>query len=130
MPKDNSCFECKFLDGLTYQCKLPLICRRGELFVKRPDANNDPKNDRHYALCAELHKLYRAKDDDYGSSFSKTRAKYHDSILIRLNDKLNRLETLYSGKAPNVTDEKIDDTLMDMAGYCILELVERGMEGK
>lgn len=126
----SKCKDCKYANTETNNCNMPLLCVNHRYFVQRVEKPSNTRFDKHHALCAELHKLYKAKDDDYGSSFSKTRAKYNDSILIRLNDKLNRLETLYSGKAPNITDEKIDDTLMDMAGYCILELVERGMEGK
>lgn len=84
--------------------------------------------DIHKKLCIELNKLYKAKDADYGSSYKKTRIKYPMSVLIRLNDKLNRLETLFNNDA-KVADESIDDTLMDMAGYCLLELTERRLDG-
>lgn len=44
-------------------------------------------------------------------------------------DKLERLKTLLGkGEQAQVTDESIDDTLMDMANYCIMELVERRLE--
>lgn len=80
----------------------------------------------HKTICDQLHGMYAEKNADYGDSFSKTRAKYGDAILIRLTDKLNRLEELLlSGRTPCVVNESIDDTLADLANYCILELVER-----
>ena len=72
-----------------------------------------------------LNTTYKAKNADYGDSFAKVRAKFPNAILIRLNDKLERLERLYAGAVQQVKDESIDDTLLDLANYCIMELVER-----
>ena len=49
-------------------------------------------------------------------------------ILVRLHDKLNRLDTLLLRGNQKVKDESIEDTLRDLAGYAILELVEREFE--
>lgn len=78
----------------------------------------------HKEICNNLHETYEAKNADYGDSFALVRGKYPNAILIRLNDKLNRLETLMNGGKQHV-DESIDDTLLDLANYCIMELVER-----
>lgn len=78
----------------------------------------------HKEICNNLHETYEAKNADYGDSFALVRGKYPNAILIRLNDKLNRLETLVNGGKQHV-DESIDDTLLDLANYCIMELVER-----
>ena len=44
-------------------------------------------------------------------------------------DKLERLKTLLGkGEQAQVIDEVVDDTLMDMANYCIMELIERKFE--
>lgn len=45
------------------------------------------------------------------------------SFLVRLEDKLNRVRTLSKQEA-NVADEKIEDTLLDMANYAILAVLE------
>ena len=79
----------------------------------------------HQEVCQELHNTYRRKNHDYGDSFATLRQEYPNAILIRLGDKYNRLKALMSGKAAQVKDESIDDTLLDLANYCILELVER-----
>ena len=82
----------------------------------------------HHDLCEKLYTTYAAKNHDYGDSFSKVRNKFPNAILIRLNDKLNRLETLMSGANAAVSDESIDDTLLDLANYALLELVDREAE--
>lgn len=82
----------------------------------------------HKEICNNLHETYEAKNADYGDSFALVRGKYPNAILIRLNDKLNRLETLLNGSHQHVNDESIDDTLLDLANYCIMELVERRID--
>lgn len=87
------------------------------------------KVDYHKKICAELSEIYEKKNNDYGNSFSILRDEYPDSILIRIFDKYNRLKTLIKGETQQVNDESIDDTLVDMANYCIMELIERNYNG-
>ena len=84
-----------------------------------------PKEDIHQEICRQMHNTYRRKNHDYGDSFATLRQEYPNAILIRLGDKYNRLKALMSGEVAQVKDESIDDTLLDLANYCILELVER-----
>lgn len=84
-----------------------------------------PKEDIHQEICKQMHNTYRRKNHDYGDSFATLRQEYPNAILIRLGDKYNRLKALMSGEVAQVKDESIDDTLLDLANYCILELVER-----
>ena len=49
------------------------------------------------------------------------------SFLVRIQDKLNRLKTL-SKQDSLVKDEKIEDTLIDLANYSILALIELKLE--
>lgn len=85
----------------------------------------------HKSVCDEMHDTYVAKNSDYGDSFSKLRKEYGNiAILIRLSDKLERLKTLMLGdKPPEVTGESIDDTLLDLANYAVMEVVERKIDG-
>lgn len=80
-------------------------------------------------ITEEMLKLYIRKNTDYGSSVSDT---YRDfglvSFLVRLQDKLNRLKTL-SKQESLVKDEKIEDTLIDLANYSILALIELKLDG-
>lgn len=79
----------------------------------------------HANICEKMHDTYIRKNTDYGDAFAKLRQKFPNAILVRLNDKLNRLESLYESGNVLVTDETIDDTLLDLANYCVMELVER-----
>ena len=89
--------------------------------------NNEikPKEVIHQEICKQMHNTHRRKNHDYGDSFATLRQEYPNAILIRLGDKYNRLKALMSGEVAQVKDESIDDTLLDLANYCILELVER-----
>ena len=81
----------------------------------------------HKKLTEDLHDLYVRKNADYGDSFRKVREDIPNAILVRLSDKMNRLKTLMTKPEDEqkVMDESIDDTLMDIANYALLELVER-----
>lgn len=81
----------------------------------------------HKEICDTLNKTYEAKNADYGDSFGKLRQEFPDAILIRLTDKLERLKTLYSGGKCAV-DESIEDTLLDLANYAIMEVIERTLD--
>lgn len=72
-----------------------------------------------------MRNLYEKKNMDYGDSFSKSFAKWGLPMsCIRLGDKLNRLESFAKGKEMQVTDESVVDTLMDLANYAIMTIVE------
>lgn len=65
----------------------------------------------------------------YGNSFAQLRLRRPDSILTRLYDKYLRLESLLDQPdAAKVKDESVEDTLRDLANYCIMELIERKLE--
>ena len=82
------------------------------------------KLEMHKEICERMTKLYDAKNHDYGDSFVKLRAEYPESICYRLTDKLNRLKTLYKTNNHHVKDESVEDTLIDIANYCVMELIE------
>lgn len=88
------------------------------------------KVEMHKAVSAELAKIYESKNHDYGDSFGKGYGEYGMTMpVIRLEDKLNRLKALL--KAENkVKDESIDDTLMDLANYAIMTIIERRLENE
>lgn len=85
------------------------------------------KNDnvkRHMDVCAELNMLYERKNHDYGDSFHKSFEEFGLTMAaIRMSDKLNRFKTLLRSQA-QVEDESVRDTLMDLANYAILTVME------
>ena len=71
-------------------------------------------------LLDHLLDTYVAKNQDYGNSFEI--GLDEDglvSLKTRLRDKFMRFSTLIDHTAA-VKDEKIEDTLLDMANYCIM----------
>lgn len=78
----------------------------------------------HKDILDNLHQLYTSKNSDYDNSVHDTYEKYGlISFLVRLEDKLNRARTISKQEAL-VKDEKIEDTLLDMANYAILAVME------
>ena len=56
-------------------------------------------------------------------SFDKTVDEYGLSVIcLRLEDKLNRLKSIVLENRKDFGDEKLEDTLKDLAGYSILSL--------
>ena len=83
----------------------------------------------HKNICDSLNDLYKKKNQDYGDSFSKSYKEYGLTMsCIRLEDKLNRLKSLNKNGNAQVKDESIQDTLMDLANYAIMTLIE--LEGE
>lgn len=78
----------------------------------------------HKKVCDELAELYRRKNHDYGDSFHKSYEEFGLTMAaIRLDDKLNRFKTLIKVEG-EVKDESIRDTLIDLANYAILTVME------
>lgn len=75
-------------------------------------------------ITDEMLKTYVAKNHDYGDSFGQT---YHElgiiSAITRIRDKSNRLVSLTT-KGKQLVQESIEDTLLDLANYCIMTVIE------
>ena len=82
---------------------------------------------RHKEICEELNKIYAQKNHDYGNSFGETFDKLGIiSAVTRISDKYNRLVSLCAKpeEERKVKDESITDTLLDMANYCMMTVIE------
>lgn len=87
--------------------------------------NKEEKIKFHQELLDDLHKLYIAKNSDYGDSVHDTYVKYGlTSYLVRVEDKINRARTLSQKGNQKVLDEKMTDTLLDAANYLILAVID------
>lgn len=74
-------------------------------------------------ITNSLTRIYQAKNQDYGNSFEKSLYKFGlVASIIRLSDKMNRIEVLSQTKA-KVKDESIEDTLLDLANYAIMTVI-------
>lgn len=78
-----------------------------------------------------LRNLYDKKNRDYGDVFSKSFDEWGlPMVCIRLTDKLNRLKSFAKNQEILVKDERVEDTLMDLANYAIMALIELGSKGE
>lgn len=83
------------------------------------------KKQRHLGLCRELNELYCQKNQDYGDSFHKTFVEEGFAVArIKLGDKLERFKTLSKGAEQLVKDESMRDTLIDLANYALMTILE------
>lgn len=90
------------------------------------DIYTDSKVERHKRICNELNALFARKNHDYGDSFHKTFLEEGIAMpRIRLSDKLERFKRLSNPSATQqVSDESIRDTLLDLANYAIMTVLE------
>lgn len=84
----------------------------------------------HSKLCEDLHALYVRKNNDYGDSFHTTFLE-EGMVMPRLilSDKLYLFKNLsrkYGNKIfeQQVINESLEDTLMDMANYALMTILE------
>ena len=81
--------------------------------------------ERHLILCNRLNAIYSQKNKAYGNSFGETFEKLGIiSAITRISDKYNRLVNLATHTDVDNGDEAIEDTLLDMANYCLMTYME------
>lgn len=80
---------------------------------------------KHEQMCNEIHEMYIKKNSDYGDSVGELYRRLGDiSFLTRISDKYNRLMNLMTKENPEQHFESVQDTIQDMANYCIIWLME------
>lgn len=85
------------------------------------------KVEAHRAICTHLTETYEKKNHDYGDSFGDSFRRFGPvSALVRIYDKFNRIASLINlpESERKVKDESVKDTLLDMANYCIMTVIE------
>lgn len=134
--KSHKCIECPLfqfngaIDGCCESNRDETIIRDYAIVFgfrnPTPDASAQPDNvQRHESICHELNALYARKNADYGDSFHKTYVEEGMTMArIRLSDKLERFKQLTRSNEQNVHDESVRDTLIDLANYAILTVME------
>lgn len=89
------------------------------------------KVDKHKMLCQELNTIYEKKNHDYGDSFHKTFLEEGYAMSrIRLSDKLERFKTLSRTGEQKVNDESMRDSLLDLANYALMTVLEMEDQSK
>ena len=78
-------------------------------------------------ITEKMRETFLKKNHDCGNSFHETWDEFGDkgiiTALTQISHKYHRLINIGLGTKPLV-DESIDDTLLDMANYCILTIME------
>lgn len=96
-----------------------------EEMIKAVEENNKlPESANQFKDIAKgMIETYVRKNHDYGNSFDKSLDKFGlVASVVRIGDKMNRIESLVQKKAM-VQDESIKDTLLDMASYCVMTIM-------
>lgn len=84
----------------------------------------EPTMSTHEEVCKRLTKIYHDKNADYGDSFKKSFSEFGMIMpCIRLGDKYNRLCSI-TKNGSRVSDESTIDTLLDLANYAIMTVME------
>ena len=136
-------------NGYIYCCNCPLyttdngVCKDGgscsncdgyedayiriQKFLNADAAAEKPstKVEKHAEICKSLTALYERKNHDYGDSFGISfKEEGMAMVRIRLGDKFNRFKNLSRNAGQLVMDESIKDTLLDLANYAIMTVIE------
>lgn len=77
-------------------------------------------------IVEEMNALYQKKNADYGDSFHRAWKKFGHTVgLVYMDAKMNRITQLLAHpEAQQVHSEKIEDTLIDLANYAVLTIME------
>lgn len=79
------------------------------------------------AASKKLAEILSKKNRDYGDAASSPPllAPHIDAgtaILVRMSDKVNRIKNLL-GAGKSEVNESLEDSVLDLAGYCLLYLI-------
>lgn len=92
-------------------------------FEMAPDSTPEVKS--FIDVTEKMTKIFIAKNHDYGNSFAETvRELGVVAGFATIMNKFNRLKNIIKGTKPLVDGETIEDTLLDMANYCIMLNIE------
>lgn len=76
-------------------------------------------------LTGEMVALYERKNKDYGDSFTEMYREWGPMYpMSRMQEKLRRaIQLMRSGEA-QIPEEKVTDTLLDLANYALMTIME------
>ena len=99
-------------------------------FADTTDISNEEALALYDKYITATKELMYAKNHDYGDSFHQTFIEEGMAMArIRLGDKFSRFKTLSRGGGQKVNDESIRDTLIDLANYAIMTVLEMDEAG-
>lgn len=82
--------------------------------------NNIKRTEQLKTIQLEALELFDKKNKDYGDAF----ANYGTiGVLVRLGDKISRLQSIEKNSITMVNDEKMRDTLIDLHNYAAMAIM-------
>lgn len=111
VPEDKETAECVEVCVTWYQAMAIIVLDLVKTYGHSPTPSAE-----------SVYPLLRSKQEDYG--YDNIHRFGRDGVLVRMHDKIARLENL--AKHRDLTDadhpnhETIDDTLRDLIGYCLI----------
>lgn len=109
--------------GVSIEALNPIRSVMNELKILGQRPELDSSVDSFMDITTNMAKTYAAKNHDYGNSFDRSLNKFGlIAGLVRMGDKMNRLESLVNKKAM-VKNESIKDTLLDLANYATMTVM-------
>lgn len=77
-------------------------------------------------ITEEMLDIYSKKNKDYGNSFERSLDEFGKiAYIVRASDKMERIKAL-ADTENLVKDESFDDTVRDLANYCVMYLMWSG----
>ena len=84
-----------------------------------------------FELLEKMKDIHLKKDADYAGDMPLKNLRYSENfgieawrgVLIRMGDKWSRILELTKNGKTHVEDEKLEDTLLDLANYCLLCII-------
>jgi hypothetical protein len=115
--------------------KVNEYCDNFEVMGKNATQPEITDYSRFTSIEGKMAETFKKKNHDYGNSFSDTYKEFGDAGLItaatQISHKYHRFVNAVKG-TPLRVNESIEDTLLDMANYCIMTIIEiqKGKENK
>lgn len=93
--------------------------------------NIDIRAERLEEIMKQSLDLYKKKNADYGNSFAEVYKELgFESGLVQILHKVNRIKGIYNKGKAEVENESIRDSLIDLANYALMTVVEMEFEDK
>lgn len=91
--------------------------------------NTDTRAKRLELLMNQNLELYKKKNADYGNSFAEVYKELgFESGLAQILHKVNRIKGIYKNGKVEIENDSIIDSLVDLANYSLMTVVEMQME--
>lgn len=132
MSKEELSAICLLIDkyGIDDRADVEIIDKLTDQYTDREDKEYKltlgqvRKLDMFEELVINALNTYISKNIDYGDSFSKSYKEFGVvASVVRISDKVERLKSLVD-KEPEVIGESFKDTLMDLANYAFMTVLE------